>query len=218
MKGKTFAVLGLGKFGTSVANTLSSIGYEVLAVDKSEESLNSISPDITHAVLGDVTDEKLLNGLGIRNFDAVIVSIGGDIQTSILVTLLLKEMGVKYVLAKAQSQLHSKVLYKVGADKVILPERDMGIRVAHRLVSKNILDYIELSPDNSIVEIVPPKSWVGKSLKDLNIRVKYGISVMAVKRKLSINVSPKADYVIKEDDLLVIIGPNTNINKLEYIE
>lgn len=218
MKGKSFAVLGLGRFGTSVANTLNSMGYEVLAVDKCEECVNNILPDITHAVLGDVTDEKLLNGLGIRNFDAAIVSIGGDIQTSILVTLLLKEIGVKYVLAKAQSELHSKVLYKVGADKVILPEKDMGVRVAHSLVSKNILELIELSPDNSIMEIKPPKNWVDKSLKDLNIRVKYGISVMAVKKNSSINVSPKADYVIKEDDLLVIIGSNSDIRKLGYIE
>ncbi len=218
MKGKSFAVLGLGRFGTSVANSLSGMGFEVLAADKCEECVNSISPAITHAVLGDVTDENLLNGLGISNFDAAIVAIGGDIQTSILVTVLLKEMGVKYVLAKAQSDLHSKVLYKVGADKVILPEKDMGVRAAHSLVSRNILELIELSPDNSIVEIVTPQSWVGKSLKDLNIRVKYGISVMAVKRNSSINVSPKADYVIKEDDLLVIIGSNSDIKRLGYIE
>lgn len=218
MKGKSFAVLGLGRFGISLANTLNSMGYEVLAVDKCEECVNNISPDITHAVLGDVTDEKLLKDLGIRNFDVAIISIGGNIETSVLVTLLLKELGVKYVVAKAQSELHSKVLYKMGANKVVLPEKDMGVKVAHSLVSRNILEIIELSPDNSIVEIVPPQKWVDKSLKELNIRVKYGISVMAVKGNSYINVSPKADYVIKEDDLLIIIGSNSDIKKLEYIE
>ena len=217
MKTKSFAIFGLGRFGASIAETLHSMEYEVLAVDKSEECVNNTSPHMTHAVVGDATDENLLKSLGVRNFDVAVVAIGGDIQSSILVTLLLKEMGVKYVLAKAQSELHSKVLYKVGADRVILPERDMGVRVAHNLVSTNFVDLIELSPDSSIVEIKPPKGWFGKSLRDLNIRVKYGISIVAVKKDSATHVAPKADYVVEEEDLLVVIGSTSDIKKLGYI-
>lgn len=217
MKTKSFAIFGLGRFGTSIAETLHSMEYEVLAVDKSEECVNSISPNITHAVMGDATDENLLRSIGVRNVDVAVVAIGGDIQSSILVTLLLKEMGVRHVLAKAQSELHSKVLHKVGADRVILPEKDMGVRVAYNLVSTNFVDLIELSPESSIVEIKPPKAWTDKSLRDLNIRVKYGISVVAVRKDSTTHVAPKADYVIEEDDLLVVIGATSDIKKLGYI-
>lgn len=218
MKNKSFAVLGLGRFGSSVANTLNSMGYEVLAVDKNEDNINNISADITHAVLGDVTDEKVLRGLGIRNFDVAIVAIGEDLQTSVLVTLLLKEIGVEHVLAKAQSELHSRLLYKVGADKVVLPEKDMGVRVAHSLSSNKIIDLIELSTDYNIAEILPPEDWAGNSLKDLNLRAKYGINVIAVKRNSSIIISPKADYIINKDDLLVIIESNADLEKLDKIK
>lgn len=218
MKNRSFAVLGLGRFGSSVANTLISMGYEVLAVDKNEENINNISEDITHAVLGDVTDEKVLHGLGLRNFDVAIVAIGEDLQASVLVTLLLKEIGIKHILAKAQSELHSRLLYKVGADRVVLPEKDMGVRVAHSLASTKIIDLIELSSDYNIAEIIPPQGWAGNSLKELNLRAKYGINVIAVKQNCSIIISPKADYVINEGDLLVIIESNTDLEKLEKIK
>jgi trk system potassium uptake protein TrkA len=218
MKGKSFAIFGLGRFGTSIANTLSNMGCEVLAVDKIEDRLNNISPKITYAVLGDATDEQFLKKIGIKNFDTAIVAIGEDIQSSILVTVLLKETGVKYVLAKAKSELHSRVLYKVGADMVILPEKEMGIRVAHSLLSKNLFELIELSPENSIVEIVCPKNWEGKSIKDLNIRVKYGVSIIAVKRHDKVIVSPKANHIFEGDELLVIIGLNSDIRKLGYLK
>jgi trk system potassium uptake protein TrkA len=214
MKAKSFAVLGLGRFGRSVAETLYSMGYDVLAIDKSEECINLMSPKITHAVVGDATDEVLLKSLGIRNFDVAIVAIGGETQPSILATLILKEAGVKHILAKAQSELHSRVLYKVGADRVVFPEKDMGARVAHNLVATNILDQLELSPEYSIVEIIPPEIWIGKSLKESNIRVKYGINIMAIKHNSSIVVAPKADYIIKNDDIIVALGANTDINKL----
>lgn len=215
MKKKSFAVLGLGRFGTSVANSLADMGFNVLAVDSHEENISQLSESVTHAITGDVTNENLLKSIGIRNFDVAIVAIGNDIQSSILTTILLKEAGVPYVVSKAQNDLHARVLEKVGADRVVFPEKDMGIRVAHNLSKTNVLDFIELSKDNSIMEIIPPKKWVNQSLKDAHIRQESGISIIAIKNGNSIVVSPKSDYIIQSDDILVIIGLNRDIQKLE---
>ncbi len=212
---RSFVVLGMGRFGQSVAKTLYELGYEVLAIDRDEEVIQNMTEYVTHAVIADVTDENILKSLGVRNFDVAVVTIGGDLQASILVTLMLKEMGVKYILTKARSEIHARVLQKVGADRVIFPEQDMGVRVAHNLVSTNILDYIELSPDYSIIEIAVPEPWVGQTLVELNVRVRYGINIMAIKNGNDINISPKADDKIKYDDVLVIIGANADINKLD---
>lgn len=212
---RSFVVLGMGRFGQSVAKTLYKLEYEVLAIDTNDEIVQHMTDYVTHAVVGDVTDESVLRALGIRNFDVAVVTIGGDIQASILVTLMLKEMGVKHIVAKAQSDIHGRVISKVGADRVISPEKDMGVRVAHNLVSSNILDYIELSPEYSIVEIQAPKKWINKSLIALNVRVHYGINIMAIKKGEDINISPKADDVIEANDILVIIASNVDINKLE---
>ncbi|ADL08155.1 potassium channel family protein [Thermosediminibacter oceani] len=212
---KQFVVIGLGRFGSSVARTLYKLGYDVLGIDSNEEIVQSLADSITHAVQADATDENTLKALGIRNFDVGIVSIGDDIQASILITLILKEMGLKYVVAKAQNDLHGKVLYKIGADRVVFPERDMGIRVAHNLVSSNILDYIELSPDFSIVEIKVLPEWYDKTLRELNMRVKHGLNVMAIKRNEDVIVSPGAEDFIKKGDILVVVGKNKDIEKLE---
>jgi len=208
-------VIGLGRFGSSIARTLYHLGYDVLGIDNDEEIIQSMADSITHAVQADATDENTLKALGVRNFDVGIVSIGQDIQASILVTLILKEIGIKYVVAKAQNELHGKVLYKIGADRVVFPERDMGIRVAHNLVSSNILDYIELSPDFSIVEIAAIPEWYDKTLRELDMRVKHGLNVMAIKRNDDVLVSPKADDTILEGDILVVVGQNKDIEKLE---
>lgn len=212
---KQFVVIGLGRFGASIAKTLYGLGYDVLGIDSSEEIVQAMADSITHAVEADATDENTLKALGVRNFDVGIVSIGQDIQASILVTLILKELGIKFVVAKAQSELHGKVLYKIGADRVVFPERDMGVRVAHNLVSSNILDYIELSPDFSIVEIEAISEWFDKSLKDLDMRVRHGLNVMAIKRNEEVIVSPKADDIIRAGDILVVVGQNKDIEKLE---
>ena len=156
-KNKQFAVIGLGRFGVSVARTLFKGGYEVLAIDSNEERVQKISSEVTHVVQADTTDENALKALGIRNFDVVVVAIGEDVQANVLTTLLLKELGVNYIVAKAKNELHGKMLEKIGADRVVYPERDMGQRVAHNLVSTNVLDYIELSPDLSLVEVTTPK-------------------------------------------------------------
>ncbi|PKM42328.1 MAG: potassium uptake system protein [Firmicutes bacterium HGW-Firmicutes-8] len=212
---KQFAVIGLGRFGTSVAQTLMMMGYEVLVIDEDQEKIQEVVNQVTHAIQADAKDENALKALGIRNFDVVIVAIGKDTEASILVTVILKELGVKCVVAKARTELHGKVLVKVGADKVVFPERDMGARVAHSLVSSNVLDHIELSPDYSILEVVAPDLLVGKTLRQSDLRVKYGVTVMAVKRGREILVSPSPDEPIRENDILVAIGENAKLRSIE---
>ncbi|MTI68227.1 MAG: TrkA family potassium uptake protein [Firmicutes bacterium] len=212
---RQFVVIGCGRFGTSVAETLYNLGYDVLAIDKSEEKVQEISDKVTHAVQADAIDETTLKTLGIRNFDVAVVTIGSDMQASIMATLIAKELGVKLVIAKAQNELHAKVLEKTGADRVVFPERDMGSRVAHNLVSSNILDYIEFAPDYSIVEVTVMEDWENKALKDLNLPTEYGINVIAIKRDQEMNISPYADDLIKKGDVLIVIGANKDLRKLE---
>jgi len=216
---KQFVVIGLGRFGSSVATALSQTGNDVLCVDTSEALVDDIAPYVTHAVQADATDEKALKALGIRNFDAAVIAIGGDIQASILVTMLCKEQGLEHVLVKAQSEIHAKVLEKIGADKIVFPERDMGIKVAHNLASANILDFIELSPDYSVMEVDTIQKWIGKTLVDLNFRRLYNVNIMAIKEEEGdVNINPSADDIIKKDDNLVVTGLNEDIRKLvEYI-
>lgn len=212
---KQFAVIGLGRFGGSVAKGLTDMGYEVLAIDKSEQRTQDFANIVTHAVEADTTDENALKALGIRNFDVVVVAIGEDIQSSILTTLILKEMDVQHVVVKARNELHGKVLYKIGADKVVYPERDMGLRVVHNLISPNILDIIELADDYSIVEINAGKFFSGKTLQQLDIRAKFGCNVMAIKSGERINIAPLANDRIHAGDVLVVIGHNDDLQRLE---
>ncbi|WP_019535925.1 potassium channel family protein [Paenibacillus ginsengihumi] len=212
---KQFAVIGMGRFGSSVAKTLYNLGFEVLAIDSDEHRIQEVSNMVTHVVQADSTDEEALRTLGLRNFDVVIVAIGQDIQSSILTTIIVKEIGVPKVVVKAQNELHGKVLKKVGADKVIYPERDMGQRVAHHLISSNIIDYIELSEDYSIAEIEASRQMVGLNLRQLDIRAKYGCNVMAIKTGDKMNISPYADDVIQEHDVLVVVGRNKDLQNFE---
>jgi trk/ktr system potassium uptake protein len=217
MSKKQYVVIGLGRFGTSIAQTLFELGNDVLAVDSDEETIQYMADTVTHAVQADATDENSLRALGIRNFDVAIISIGEDIQASIMATLLLKEIGVKYVITKANNAMHAKVLRKIGADKVIFPEKDMGVRLARNLVSSNILEYIELSSDYSIAEFVSPSKWAGNSLVELELRAKFGINVVAIKRNNDIDVSPSADEKIEHGDIVVAIGSIEDLNKLENV-
>ncbi|MGL5615545.1 MAG: potassium channel family protein [Sarcina sp.] len=215
MAGKQFVVVGLGRFGTSVAQTLYGLGNDVLAIDSNEDLVQEISDTVTHAIQMDATDENAVKSLGIRNFDVGVITIGANIQSSIMAALLFKEQGIKYIIAKGNSDLHAKVLYKIGVDRVILPEKDMGVRVAHNLVSSSILDYIELSPDYSIIEIESLREWHGKTIRELSLRAKYGINVMAVKSGNDVNVSPAPEDVIEVNDVIVAIGSAEDLNKLE---
>ncbi len=213
---KQFAVFGLGKFGQSVARTLSEAGYEVLAVDQDERIIDEVSEFVTHAVQADVTDIDALRSLGIRNFDVAVIAIGAEhMQSSIMATLLAKEVGVKYVLAKAQDDMHKKILERIGADRVVFPEREMGIRIGTNLMAGNIIDYIEVSPDYSIVEIEMVDDWVGKSLKELNMRAVYGLTVMAIRHDNDIDIAPPADVPLHEDDVLVVIASNDDLHKFD---
>ena len=215
MNKKQYVVIGLGRFGKSVAETLYNLGNDVLVIDANEEAVQEISNSVTHAVQMDATDENALRTLGISNFDVAVVTIGSNIQASVMATLLVKDLGVKYIIAKGHNDLHAKVLYKIGADRVILPEKDMGIRVAHNLVSSNILDYIELSSDYSIIEIDTPNIWHDKSLRELSLRSKFGVNVMALKRNGDVNVSPQADDVVEPGDIIVAVGSTEDLNNLE---
>lgn len=212
---KQYAVIGLGRFGRSVARSLHNMGHEVLAIDSDAALVQEIADCCTHAVEADATDENALKELGLRNFDVVVVAIGDDIQSSIISTVILKELGCRYVIAKAQSDLHGKVLYKTGADRVIFPERDMGVRVAHNLVSSNILDYIELAPEHSIVEIQIPDSMSGRSLRQLELRTEFNVNVIGIKRNGHINILPKAEDKVQKNDVLVVLGANVDIRRLE---
>ncbi|WP_442599327.1 potassium channel family protein [Neobacillus sp. D3-1R] len=212
---KEFAVIGLGRFGGSICRELADQGMEVMAIDNNEERVNQFAMIASHAVVGDTTDEAVLKSLGIRNFDHVIVAIGDDIQSSILTTLILKELGVKNITVKAQNDYHEKVLRKIGADHVVHPERDMGKRIAHNIVSNNVLDYLELSDQHSIVEIVASSKLDGYSLIDLDIRAKYGINIVAIKRETEILVSPQASEAIRKGDILIVIGADADINRFE---
>lgn len=215
MKPKQFAVIGLGRFGSSLALELMDLGYEVLGIDRDEEVVEDMSDLLTHTVVADATDEEVLKSLGIRNFDCGIVAIGDEIQTSILAAIQLKELGVGMVVAKAISVLHGRALEKLGVDRVIFPERDMGIRVAHQLVTPNLLDYIELSKDYRIVEMTVTECMDGKTLSELNTRVRYGISVVALNQKEGIIVAPTAMDVLRAGDIMVVIGAKENIDRFE---
>ncbi len=210
----SYVIIGCGRFGASVAKTLYSLGHDVLAIDSSMEIIQDLSENVTQAVQADATEESTLKSLGIRNYDIAVISIASDIQASIMATIIVKELGVNYVVCKAKNELQAKVLYKIGADRVVFPERDMGVRLAHNLVSKNILEFIELDPKYSIIEVMAPEKWNGKSLLDLNFRAKYGINVVAIKRGIDVNISPASDDIVQSKDILVVIGEIKKLNRL----
>lgn len=212
---KEFAVIGLGRFGGSIVKELIELDANVMAIDKSSAKVDEYAMIATQAVAADTTDESVLNSLGIRNFEHVIVAIGENIQASILTTLMLKEIGVPRITVKAQNDYHEKVLLKIGADRVVHPERDMGIRIANNMISNNILDYLELSDEHSIAEIIANEKLVGHTLVDINIRAKYGVNIVAIKRGKDIVISPQATEKIKADDILIVIGSDADIYNFE---
>lgn len=215
MRKKEFAVIGLGRFGGSICQELSREGMEVLAIDRDEEKVNQFKHTASHAVIADSTDETTLKELGIKNIDHVIVAIGDNIQASILTTVVLVELGVQRITVKAQNDYHAKILHKIGAHQVVHPERDMGRRIAHSIISNNIVDYLELSDDHSIVEVKAGKKMTGKSIIELDIRAKFGCTVVAIKQGRDINVSPTPDDILTEDDILVVVGADKDIARFE---
>jgi len=213
---KSFLIIGLGRFGTSCAYALNDMNYEVLGVDEDARLVNNIAPYITHAVVADSTNEDFLSTIGVDKFDACIVAIGDNQEASVMITVLLKEYGAKYIIAKAHNDLHAKVLSKIGADRVVLPERDMAIKLAHNLYNKNIYDMIDISPDYSIITIQAPKSWCGKTLQELSPRDQFKVNIIAIESSpTDINVLPTATTMIKDNDILVVIGSNEELDKLK---
>lgn len=208
-----FLVLGLGKFGESVAQNLFEMGRDVLAVDSDPEIIEAISGHVTQAVQADVTDEAALIALGARNFDVAVVSTG-DVRSSILVVVLLKEQGVKTVVAKALDELHAKVLKRVGADRVVFPERETGLRVAKSLVSPNVMDLMQLSHDHQIVEVTLPEKWADHTIGSLDVRKRYGLNILAVHRGDDFTVSPAADTALRLGDTLLVLGQIKDIEAL----
>lgn len=210
-----FAVIGIGRFGYSLATSLYNLGYDVIAIDVREDIIRNISDKVTYAVQADATNMDTLEELGLRNVEVAIVSIGTDVNKSILAALNVLELGIKKVYAKALNEQQAKVLYKIGVHKVFLPERDMGRKVAHNIVSNNILDLIELDPNHSVMEINALEEWGGKSLAELDLRAKHGINVIAVKRGDDLNISPKPTDKIWINDILVCIGDNKTLYSLQ---
>ncbi len=213
---KYFAVIGMGRFGYSVAKTLAEMGCQVLAIDSSEEKLRQLEGIVTQVVQADATDEKALRAAGIKDVDAVIVAIGQNMEASVLVSLILKEMGVPYIVYKATSKLHAKVLEKIGCDRVVLPEEEMGARVARSLVSPNVLDELEVSEKVGIYELKVPSVLVGKSLGDLDFRRRFGLNVIAVRRDDgSLETVPSADTTLAEGSTIFVIGDEDSIEKFD---
>ena len=225
---KQYAVIGLGRFGASVAISLAEKGQQVLAIDSNEELVHDVMESVTKAVCLDAVDEKAARAVGLQNVDVAVCGVGTNVEASILITLLLKDFGIPVIICKAVSSAHKKVLEKIGATKVILPEKDTGERVAETLVSLSdtVLDRIGLSGGASIIEFVPPKEFIGKSLRELDMRASYGVNVIAMKKKVertpggevleeeNINVTPQADDIIGKKDILIIFGENERIEEM----
>ena len=211
---KEYIVIGLGQFGMSIAQTLMQNDCEVLVLDINEKRTRAIADSVTCAVTGNVMDAELLAGLGIRNLDGAVIAIGENMEASIMATMVVNELGVPHILAKAQSELHAKILRKVGADRVVLPEWEMGIRYANNMVHDNFFDAVELSPDISMMEINVRREWEGKSLKQLNMRAKYKINVIGIKSEDGFDVNPDPDEPLNANSKLVSIGRNEVLNKL----
>lgn len=212
---KQFLVLGLGRFGASLARHLCQLGHEVLAVDMREDHVEAIAPYVTQAIQADATNEEALESMGVRNFDAAIVTIGQNIRDSILVSVLCKEKGVPMVMAKAVDDLHAKVLEKVGVDRVVFPEQDMGQRVARSLVTPGILDLMEISEEYQIAETSVPSAWLNKTLMEINVRRNYGLSVIGIRRGTRFLASPGADTRLEAEDVLIVLGKHQDVIAIE---
>lgn len=212
---KSYVVIGLGRFGSSLARQLCKQGAEVMAMDVHSDSVQQIANDVTHAVVGDAKDKEVLKALGVRNFDSAIVAIGGDLAASVLVAMNLKELGVSHVVCKAHDETHRRVLEKLGVDRVVIPEQEHAQRLARSLVSNNVMDYIEVSKDYGIVELPAPKNWMGKSLRELNVRAKLGVTIIAIANDGKTNVSPGADYRFAEGDNIVVLGDNVALEAVQ---
>ncbi len=208
-------VVGLGRFGTAAALELMALGHEVLAVDSDEVRVNDIAPDVTHAVQADASDAGALKALGAGDFAHAIVAISGETEPSIFATMALRNLGVGNVIAKAGTALHGAILERVGATRVVYPEREMGARVAHSFDTRHVIDYLDIAPGFGIVRYGPPPGWIGKSLRDLDLHGKFNLTVIALRRGTNVTVNPHRDETIAAGDEIVLIGPDEKLERLE---
>lgn len=212
-KRKQFLVAGLGLFGTSVAVTLQGLGYEVYALDNDESLVQDLSSQLTYVVSGDASDRKTLQALPLEDIDVAVVAIG-NVERNMMTTMLLKELGIKQVVAKAINNLHGAMLSKIGADKVVYAERDMGERVAHNLISAGVMDYIELSSEISVMSLPIPTEFIGKNLIEADLRRRYDVNVVAIKREGRTLVNPKAQEVFQPEDEIVVLGTHEGVKRM----
>lgn len=214
---KSYIVIGLGRFGTRAATRLYELGCDVLAIDRSSDLVQPISNHVTQAVVGDARDKEVLRALGAKDFECAIVAIGDNLADSVLATMNLKELGVPKIICKAHDETHRRVLEKLGADQVVIPEQEQASRLARSLSSPNVLDYIELSDEYGIIEVPAPISWEGKTLRDLNVRAKLGLNILAIRRGGKFNVSPAADFAFVQGDVMVVLGDSRALKKVQKL-
>ena len=214
---KSYLVIGLGLFGQAVARQLCELGAEVLVMDRNNDLVQQAANDVTHAVVGDAQDKEVLRALGAADFDCAILAIGDDLAASVLITMNLKELEVPYVVCKAHDETHSRILKKLGADRVVIPEQEYAQRLGRSLFSHNVLDYIELSEEYGILEVPAPKVWIGKTIKELNVRAKMGVNIIAVESGKTTNVAPGADYLVKTGDVMVVLGDNYALDAVQKL-
>lgn len=212
---KSYAVIGMGRFGFHLAKRLAELGNEVLAMDTSTEKVQQIANDVTQAVVGDSTDIQVLRALGVQNVDCAVVSIGENLAANVLTTMNLKELGIPLVICKAQDTNHKKILNKIGADRVVVPEWEFADKLAQGMCNSNVMEYIELSKDYGILEFSAPSSWVGKSLRQLNVRAKTGVNILAIRKSDQIQVSVSPDYAIQAGDSIVALGAYKSLSAVQ---
>lgn len=213
--GKQYAVFGLGTFGTSVALALESLGCEVLAVDRSMDKIQEISDQVSYAMKANLEDAGVMETIGARNLDGAVVALSENLEASIMATIRAKEIGIPYVIAKAKTELQGKVLKKVGADTIVYPEKEMGIKIAKAMVATNFAEWIDLSPEFSIVECKVPKKWAGKTLQELKIREKQGINAVGMIQDGEVNITIDPAEPLPQDGIVILIGSNKALQELE---
>ena len=214
---KTYVVIGLGRFGSEIARQLCMLGAEVLAMDVQEHLVQQVANDVTHAVVGDARDKEVLKGLGVRNFDCAVIAIGDDLSASVLAAMNLQELGIHYIVCKAHDETHRRVLQKLGVTRAVIPEKEHAQRLSRSLYSHNVLDYIELSDAYGIVDMPAPKEWMGKTLKEINVHVKLGVSIIAIKNGKKTTIAPGGAFTIQEGDILSVLGDSLSLEKVQKL-
>lgn len=214
MKRKRIAIVGLGRFGLTLAKSIYTLGYDVLGIDKNETIVQRAMPYVTQTIVADFNDEDAIKTLHLEDFDIVVIALGSDSEAKMLASLTLKEMGIPYLVVRATSELEGKLLKKIGVDEIVYPEFDIATRMAHMLTREGILDYFILSKDVGIAELEIPTFMIGKSLIDLNLRVKYGLNIVAIQRNKTVIATPNPKEALQANDIIIVIGTNEALNQL----